>query len=316
MDELGSPALRALIHLARLGTMAAVAEELGYTPGAVSQQLARLEATVGTPLVTKVGRGVRLTDAGRVLARDAESVLRAEQAALSAARATRTMVTGRIDIGVFGTSAAAILAPVVVTELVRDHPGLEVRTLEIEVDDFAGAVRRGQVDVAFGFDYSTAPLPRDAGVEFVQLGSERFALAAKPGPESTRVIDLAQAADWRWILTPATTYFGQAVRNACRTAGFEPRVGHQITDTVASLSLAAAGHGVTPVTPLMLQLAPTASLDVVGLTEDIRRHVVLARHQADRDRPTVQAATAAIRAAVERIEQPGDQASLAIRQHC
>jgi hypothetical protein len=56
LDELGSPALRALIQLAQLGTMAAVAEELGYTPGAVSQQFARLEATVGTPLVTRVGR--------------------------------------------------------------------------------------------------------------------------------------------------------------------------------------------------------------------------------------------------------------------
>ena len=123
------------------------------------------------------------------------------------------------------------------------------------------------------------------------------------------MIDLAQAADWNWILTPATTYFGQAIRNACRTAGFEPRVAHQITDTAASLSLAAAGHGVTPVTPLMIRLAPAATLHVVALTEDLRRHVVLARHQADRGRPTVQAATAAIRAAAERLDQPGDQAS-------
>ena len=61
--------------------MAAVAEELGYTAGAVSQQLARLEAAVGQPLLSKVGRGVRLTDAGRVLADHAIEVLRAEEAA-------------------------------------------------------------------------------------------------------------------------------------------------------------------------------------------------------------------------------------------
>lgn len=57
MDELASSSLRALLQLARLGTMAAAAQELGYTPRAVSQQIARLETVVGAPLVIKVGRG-------------------------------------------------------------------------------------------------------------------------------------------------------------------------------------------------------------------------------------------------------------------
>lgn len=304
MDELGRSALRALLQLDRLGTMAAAAEELGYTPGAVSQQIARLETTVGVPLVTKVGRGVRLTDAGQVLARHADTVLCAEEAALSAARATRTNVTGRVSIGVFGTTAASILAPVVVTELAGSHPGIEVRTFEVDVDDFVSAVRRGQVDIAFGLDYSTAPVPRDPRVEFRLLNTERFALAANPDLASSPVIDLVEAADWPWILTPASTYFGQAIRNACRTAGFEPRVVHEITDTSASLSLAAAGHGVTPVTPLMVQLAGSAQSHVLELTEDIHRHMVLVRHHADRDRPTVRAATVAVQHAVELLSRP------------
>ncbi len=307
MDELGSSALRALFQLARLGTMAAVAQELGYTPGAVSQQIARLETTVGAPLVIKVGRGVRLTDAGQVLAQHAESVLRAEEAALSAARATRTNVTGRIAIGVFGTTAASILAPMVVTRLARAHPGIEVRTFEVEVDDFAIAVRRGQVDIAFGLDYSTAPVPRDPRIEFIQLNSERFSLAANRDLAVESVVDLARAADWPWILTPATTYFGQAIRNACRTAGFEPRVVHEITDTSASLSLAAAGHGVTPVTPLMVRLAHPHRSHVLGLTENIQRHIVLVRHHADRDRPTVRAATAAVQQAVDSLNRPDEK---------
>lgn len=53
---------------------------------------------------------MRLTDAGQVLAQHAETVLRAESAALAAARSTRTNLTGRVAIGVFGTSAASILA--------------------------------------------------------------------------------------------------------------------------------------------------------------------------------------------------------------
>ncbi|HET6736828.1 LysR family transcriptional regulator, partial [Mycobacterium sp.] len=60
--------LTTLRELARRGTMVAVAEELGYTPGAVSQQIAALEKSVNARLITRVGRKVVLTDAGAVLA--------------------------------------------------------------------------------------------------------------------------------------------------------------------------------------------------------------------------------------------------------
>jgi DNA-binding transcriptional LysR family regulator len=288
--------------------MAAVAQELGYTAGAVSQQIARLEKSVGAPLVTKVGRGVRLTDAGQVLAHHAEAMLRAEQQALSAARETLTTVSGRIAIGVFGSSLASLLAPRVVTTLAEDYPGIVVRTVEVETDDFASAVRRGQVDVAFGLDYSTAPVPRNAGVEVLTLNTETFSLAAHPGLTSTPVISLSEAAEWPWILTPASTYFGQAIRNACRAAGFEPRVAHQITDTTASLSLAAAGHGVTPVTPLMVRLAHSSSQHTISLSESIERHIVLVRAGADRARPTVRAVTAAVAKALDTLGQPAEPA--------
>ena len=64
--------LRTLRALVRCGTMVAVAEELGYTPGAVSQQIAALEKSFKIPLITRVGRRVVLTDAGVVLASVAE----------------------------------------------------------------------------------------------------------------------------------------------------------------------------------------------------------------------------------------------------
>ena len=59
--------LRLLVELERRGTMAAVAAELGYTPSAISQQLAQLERETGRTLLEKAGRGLRLTDAGRLL---------------------------------------------------------------------------------------------------------------------------------------------------------------------------------------------------------------------------------------------------------
>lgn len=291
MDELPRVPLRALVELSRRGTMAAVAEQLGYTPGAISQQLARLETAVGQALVTRVGRGVRLTDAGRILATHAVELLRVEEVALAATRTVSTEVAGPVVIGVFGSTAGALLATLVL-RLAQEHPGVVIMSKEVNVDDTAAAVRRGDVDVAFGIDYAAAPLPREIEVDVVRLRTERFGLAVPLSLPAEPHIRLREASRWPWILTPATTPFGRAIRDACRTADFEPQVMHEVTDTAAALLLAARGLGVTPVTPLMCQLV-TVDARIVSLEDAVERHVVFLRHRADRNRPTVVAVTEA-----------------------
>ena len=305
MDDLGRVPLRALVELARRGTIAAVAEDMGYTPGAVSQQIARLESVVGHPLTVKSGRGLRLTDVGRVLAEHALEVLRAEEAALAAARAAHTEVRGQLSIGVFGSTAAALLAPLVL-RLGEVHPGLRLTSREVVVDETAAAVRRGVVDVAFGVDYPNAPMPREGETQMVPLRTERFALAVAAELDAPVRIDLAGAREWPWILTPGSTPFGRAIRSACRVAGFEPEVVHEVTDTSAALLLAARGLGVTPVTPLMRQLVGVQAR-VVQLRDLVERRIVLVRHRADAQRPTVRALTEVLQAVAA--EAPSEQAS-------
>src|SRR4051794_23907230 len=67
--------LRLLRELRDRGTIAAVAEAFSYTPSAVSQQLAALEREAGAELTERVGRGVRLTEAGQALAGHTDAVL-------------------------------------------------------------------------------------------------------------------------------------------------------------------------------------------------------------------------------------------------
>jgi DNA-binding transcriptional LysR family regulator len=67
--------LRALLELARCGTMAAAAEALFLTPSAISQQIAQLEDEAGVKLTERIGRRVRLTAAGNALVRHAERVM-------------------------------------------------------------------------------------------------------------------------------------------------------------------------------------------------------------------------------------------------
>lgn len=285
--------LRTLRSLARCGTMVAVAEELGYTPGAVSQQIAALEKSVRTPLITKVGRRVALTDAGVVLAEHAQTILDAEQAALDAVLNMRDHVAAPVLVGVFGSTAAALL-PAVVARAQADFPLMRLRSRELDIDEAVEAVARGRVDVAFGLDYPAVPLPRVEGVEILTLRQERYGLALSPGAHgitTERTIELATTAEWDWILPPADTHHGTAIRTACRQHGFEPKASHEIIDTAATLTLAAAGLGVAPVTDMMVSLNSSVPILRLQLREEVLRTVVLIRPQGSGTRPTVRAVT-------------------------
>jgi DNA-binding transcriptional LysR family regulator len=67
--------LRVLVAVARYGSVTAAARALNYAQPSVSHHLARLEAETGTKLIQRAGRGIRLTDAGRLLAERAAEVI-------------------------------------------------------------------------------------------------------------------------------------------------------------------------------------------------------------------------------------------------
>ena len=278
--------LRTLAELSHLKTMAAVAASLGYTHGAISQQLATLERAVGFKLTTKNGGRVSLTDAGAILAQYAEKILETVGDAEAALEGTREAAMGPVRLGTFATTAAGLLSSAIATATTR-FPGLSIASVEVDVDDASAAVRRGDVDVAFGLDYSNAPIPREDGIDNVLLRTERFDLAVPPGFLAERGValrhgerlELGRAAEWDWILPPARSHYGGALRVACRLAGFEPRVLHEVTDTAASLTMVARGLGVAPATTMMLQLVPALELEAVPLVQDIHRDVILARRR-------------------------------------
>ncbi|MEV5481777.1 MULTISPECIES: LysR family transcriptional regulator [Streptomyces] len=290
-----SAQLRSLVELTRRGTITAAAQALGYTPGGVSQQIAALEKAAGMELLRRVGRRVELTDAGRTLACHAERILSTEAEAVEALERTRQEVSGVLQVGLFATAAAEILPPAL-QEVRRVHPGLTVHSRDMDVDEVQRAVSSGAVDLGLGLDYPDVPIPREPAVRVRQLYRERFALAVPAGSLSGReVVGLADTQELGWILPSPGSYYGRAVRTACRRAGIEPRVEHEVTDTAATLALVEAGIGVSTVTDLMLGLR-ASRLDVVRLRERIERHIVVLFRSSAEHRPTVAALVEVLRA--------------------
>jgi DNA-binding transcriptional LysR family regulator len=282
--------LSTLRELVRRGTLASAAQHLGYTPGAVSQHLTSLEAALGVALVERSGRHLVLTDAGRVMAEHAEELLAAEARAVNATRSARDTVAGPLIVGTWGSTAATLLAPIV-QRMSAAFPDVSVSSREVDLDSASTSVKYGEVDVAFGLDYLDEPMPGDRSIRLVRLPPEEFAVAVAPGsiqpakaprarpaaaPAETRdYIETEQLSELDWILPPDTSHYGRAIRSGFRRLGFEPRVVHEVTDTAASLQLAAAGLGATVMTGLMRRLNTGLDLTALHMREPLTRQIVL-----------------------------------------
>ena len=281
--------LSTLRELVRRGTLAAAADHLGYTPGAVSQHLASLEAALGVALVERSGRHLVLTDAGRVMAEHAEELLAAEARAVNATRSAHDIVAGPLIVGSWGSTAATLLAPIV-QRMSAEFPEVTISSREVDLDSATTSVRYGEVDVAFGLDYPDAPMPGSTAIQLVRLPPEKFAIAVATGslrppqsrgprtpsaPTETECVGTELLSNLDWILPPETSQYGRAIRSGFRRLGFEPRVVHEVTDTAASLQLAAAGLGATVMTGLMQRLNTGLDLTTLHMREPLTRQIVL-----------------------------------------
>ena len=139
--------LRVLVAVARHGSVTAAARSLNYAQPSVSHHLARLEAETGARLTQRSGRGIRLTDAGRLLAGRAEEILGRLDAAERELAAHVEQRQERIRLAVFA-SALATIVPAALSRLAAGHPGIDLLLAEAEPPEAMRMLRAGQVDVA------------------------------------------------------------------------------------------------------------------------------------------------------------------------
>jgi DNA-binding transcriptional LysR family regulator len=286
--DLGLRRLRIYREVAHRGGVTAAAEALHYSPSGVSQQLAALEKEVGATLFDRLGRGLRITDVGRVLLEHAEILLDAETAARAAIEHARGTLTGTLQVGVFATVAAG-LVPHLVDDLSERAAGLRLSTREVDPEDAVAELHLGHLDLAFLIDYPDAGEPWPPGLAVHQIGVDTFRLAAPEGWLPRRSLALSSLADVPWVMSGPHTYYGRAVRAACRAAGFELHATHEVNEQATALAMVGAGLGVALVSELALGGAVTSGITVHPLTRPLRRHILVAHSLSATGRPSIQA---------------------------
>ncbi|NEW30703.1 LysR substrate-binding domain-containing protein, partial [Nocardia cyriacigeorgica] len=125
-------------------------------------------------------------------------------------------------------------------------------------------------DLSFVLDYSNYPMAWDRGLERAVIAVERLYAAVPAGAVPATSITLAELAEHPWILAPARSHFGHAVRLAFQSAGVAPRIDHEVEEQATAMAMVAAGLGVTLVSDLGLALRPPG-VDVVVLGDILTR---------------------------------------------
>src|SRR4051812_11879604 len=154
--------LRVLRAVAATGSFSAAGRELGCTQPAVSQQIKALETSVGTPLLIRSGREMRLTQAGEALVRHAAGILAGLTAAEEEVAAIAGLRAGRVRLVSF-PSGSSTLVPTALAALRAAHPGTRVFLEEAEPPQSVGLLREGDCDIALAFRYEGAATEGAAG---------------------------------------------------------------------------------------------------------------------------------------------------------
>jgi DNA-binding transcriptional LysR family regulator len=291
--------LRLLRELNERGTIAAVADALQFTPSAVSQQLATLEREAGVPLLERVGRGVRLTDAALVLVDHAGALLdRADRAEADLAAAAGT-VAGRGRIAGFQSVMTHIAIPAM-QALALDAPRLRCELIEAEPEDSLPVLALGDIDLVFGDEWQHQPRSLPDGVERHDLLADPvYVVLPEEHPiarRRKRSVRLAELAGEHWASGHPAMGWEEMTKRTCRElGGFDPDIRHRANDATISLALVGRGLAVAmlPALPLLPRPPPGVAVRAIA-DERLSRTIFAATRAADGSRPSTQALLAAV----------------------
>ncbi|ANY05352.1 LysR family transcriptional regulator [Pseudonocardia sp. HH130630-07] len=278
MHESFAPALYRFVAVAQEGHLTRAAERIGVGQPTLSRAVARLEDEIGVALFQRVGRGLRLTRAGRILLPRAETALAELSTAAAELAGDADPHTGRVAFGFLGT-----LGPEVVPRILRGfrdrHPRVRIELVQNRHAVLLDRVRAGSVDLAL-----TSPMPDDdPDLVGTALAEEELRLGVPAGHRlATRTgVDLAEVADEPFLLFARGYGLRGTVEAWCATAGFRPRAAFEGGETGTLRGLVGAGLGVA-----LLPVGPDAPGVVQVPVRSPRTVRTLGMVHAAHDRPT------------------------------
>jgi DNA-binding transcriptional LysR family regulator len=259
--------LRYFVAVAEEQHFSRAAERLGIQQPPLSAQIRQLEKEVGAPLFNRGARSVTLTEAGKLLLKEARGILeRVDEAQTMVQRYIRGE-TGTMVVGFSGATYLAALVPGIIRAYLARFPDVTVRPKQSSTAELTTELYEGRVDAAF----LRPPLVNQRAFRLQAIVDEEMFVALPHGHrlESAEAIDLSSLSEETLTLPPrwVNPGFYDPIITAFHEAGLSPRIGHEAAPTIAALpSMVAAGFGVSivPRSVSQIQVEHVAYRPIVG----------------------------------------------------
>lgn len=257
-------ALRWFQQVADGTTVTEVSELDGVTQSGVSRALARLESDVGTPLLRRSGRTLRMTRAGAAFKRHVDAMLHELDDGLAAISELASPDTGTVSVA-FQPSLGSWLVPHLVASFQVDRPGVRFVLEQVRDELNAPLVSSREVDVEITTVRSTDP-----SVRWRALLSEALVLAVPAGHvlAARDAVELRAAREERFVMLRDTYALRHSSEELCRRAGFTPSIAFEGEDlpTVEGFVAAGLGVAIVPMARRGLAVEGSAGIRYLSIT--------------------------------------------------
>ena len=240
------------------------ARRLHVSPPPLSKQIQQLEEEMGVLLFARIGRGLQLTESGRLFLEKARGILADVSSAVAGVQAAARGDAGRLTLGFTETSTYATIIPEITAQLRQRHPHVNVELLAMNPPELAAALVAGRIDVSFGNDE-----PSDSSIRSLTLLRERV-LVALPRQHRLATRKTLRAREligesFVWMPRNALPEVFQRAATELAARGFAFDVAVEARSSAMRIAMVAAGMGITivlesnaPTIPRSLVLRPIA----------------------------------------------------------
>ncbi len=249
--------IRVLCEIAARGSFSSAAQGLGLTQSAVSQHVAALERQAGLPLIERGTRPAELTQAGAALVRHGTAISARLDSAEQELAEIAGRRAGRLRFGSFPT-ALTTFVPAALARLRSQQPAITLTVVDDHMQGLLPRLTGGELDLAVIYDHQVLPETASAALGRVSLFDDIFQAVLPHGHRLARhgaALALPDLAEEAWVGGRAGSAWFRIVRQACRTAGFDPRVTLTSDDYRAVQAFVAAGLGVAVIPGLAVARA-------------------------------------------------------------
>jgi LysR family transcriptional regulator, salicylic acid-responsive activator of bsdBCD len=259
------------LAIAEEGNITRAAERLHIAQPPLSQQLKLLEEEFGVVLMERNTRKIQITDAGRLLQTRAKQILELTEKTAKELKDLKEGFQGTLSIGTI-SSAGETLLPLKIQSFHEKYPGVDFHIRESGTFEILELIKGGVVELGI----IRTPLNQDI-FEYINLPDEPMVAGALGDlfwDGNRGCLELTGLEGKPLLMHNRYT---NNIEEACRKAGFEPRIVCRIDDTRSMLSWANTGMGIAIIPRDMIGLLPDAKLNYREIKEEslVTRTVII-----------------------------------------